>query len=64
MLVLVMSFSCTPDANFVRSFSYTPDVSVNEFLLQSMTVIGLITVIELITVKEFLFPVLIIVMMF
>ena len=35
MLVLVRSFSCTPAANFGEDFSYTPDDSVNEFVLQS-----------------------------
>ena len=31
ILVLVRSVSCTPDANLMSSFSYTPDASVNEF---------------------------------
>ena len=36
MLVLVRSVSCTLDANFSEEFlSYTPDASVNEFILQS-----------------------------
>ena len=36
MLVLVNSFSYTPDASFSQEFSYTPDVSFSEnFLLHS-----------------------------